>query len=622
MRYGRLAEFYARLEATAKRLEITRVLAELLTEADPTEIDKVVHLLLGEVAAPHEGVELGLADRLVVRSVAFATGLPEAEIDQAYVKTGDLGLAAEQAAERNRASRGGQQALFTEELTVARVFASFEKIARRGGAGSVEAKTKLLVDLLLSATPLEARYLVRFVAGKARLGVADLTVIDALAAMVALPDRVPRPVEELGPELRAKLQAADAAIERAYNVHPDLGHVARVLATDGLAAMEEIRMRPGVPVRPMLAERLSSTSEILVKMGGECLAEYKYDGLRLQAHLEAGSVELFSRRLERVTDQFPDVVEALRAAFRGTSAIAEGECVAVDAEGDIRPFQEVSVRRGRKHGLTEAIESAPVQLVLFDLLYLDGREVAGEPLPRRRERLESAFAPGERVTFSKAVLASEDEALEVFFRDAIAGGAEGILAKSVGPGSAYRAGARGWQWIKYKRDYRSELADSLDLVVVGAFAGRGRRAGWHGALLMACWNPEEGLFETVCKLGTGFDDATLAALPERLSPHRLPARDPRVKSALEADVWFRPAVVAEVVGAELSLSPTHTCAFGVVDAASGLAVRFPRFTGRWRADKLPDQATTTGEILALYRLQREAGPSGDGPKPPRPSQPG
>ena len=588
--YERLCDFYERLEATTKRLEMTDILVELVREAGD-DVRPVVYLTRGQLAADFVGIELGLAEKLVIRALSFATGVAEEDVVRCYHEKGDLGDAAHALLAEKR-PRKRQSTLFsaqeegTERPTVSEVHARFLEIADAQGAGSQERKMQGLQRLLLGAGPRSARYLVRTVTGKLRLGIADMTLLDALAAAFA--------TKEYRPDL-----------ERAYNVTSDLGLVAEVLLRRGLEGVEDLRLQVGVPVRAMLAERLPTPEEILEKLGGEGLCELKYDGLRLQAHVPArGPVRFYSRRLEDLTPQFPDVAEALKAAFGGREAIVEGEAVAVDADtGDMRPFQDISQRRGRKHDLERALEEVPVTIFLFDCLLLDGEDLTQRPLPERRAAMEGAFRAADRVQFSRARRVTTSEELLAFFDQSVAEGAEGIMVKSVQPDSAYRAGARGWQWIKYKRDYSSELQDSLDLAIVGALAGRGRRAGWYGALLMAAYNPEEDVFETVCKLGTGFDDETLARFTAELSAAVHDGPHPRVRAKMQADVWFAPTKVLEVVGAELTVSPNHTAAMGAIREGAGLAVRFPRFTGRVRDDKKPEEATTGAELVAMYRAQ-------------------
>jgi DNA ligase-1 len=257
--------------------------------------------------------------------------------------------------------------------------------------------------------------------------------------------------------------------------------------------------------------------------------------------------------------------------------------------------------RRRKHGIAEAVVDVPVSLFCFDLLYADGEDLTRLPYLERRARLEQAVTLSPRLRLATAEQVHDEAELEAFFEQAIADGCEGLMCKSVAPEAGYQAGARGWLWIKLKRDYRTELSDTLDLAVVGALYGRGRRAGIYGALLLAAYDPATDTFQTVCKCGTGFSDADLAALPERLAPLVSQEKPARVDARRNADVWFEPGMVVEVLGAELTLSPNHTAGWGKVKADSGLALRFPRFTGRYRDDKAPEDATTVDEVLQMWR---------------------
>ncbi len=316
---------------------------------------------------------------------------------------------------------------------------------------------------------------------------------------------------------------------------------------------------------------------------------------------------LFSRRLENITHHYPDVVEAVRTGIKAKEAIVEGEAVAINPEtGEMLPFQELMHRR-RKYGVKEAMERYPVVLFLFDLLYADGEDYTLKPYLERRERLEEITQTGDRIKLAEAKLVEDPKDLELFFEMAIADGCEGIMCKSIKSDSIYQMGARGWLWIKYKRDYRYEMTDTVDLVAVGAFYGRGKRAGTYGALLMAAYDPETDTFKTVCKVGSGFTDEDLARLPELFKPYIVEHKHPRVDSRIEADVWFVPAVVLEIIGAEITLSPLHTCALGKIREDAGLAIRFPRFTGRYRNDKSPEQATTVKELMEMYMNQRKTG---------------
>jgi DNA ligase-1 len=390
-------------------------------------------------------------------------------------------------------------------------------------------------------------------------------------------------------------------LERGYNICCDLGKVAATLVGGGLAAVEELRVQPGNPVRVMLAQRLSEADQILGKLGGRCSAEYKYDGVRVQAHRTAGgTIELFTRRLEEISAQFPDVVDLLAEGLGPREAILEGEVVAYDAAaGELRPFGEVMLRR-RKYGIDQAVQDVPVGLFCFELLYADGQDLTQLPYPERRARLASAVTLGPRLRLTTATEVSDPAVLDATFAQAVTDGCEGLVCKSVGPDSGYKAGARGWQWIKLKRDYRTELSDTVDLAVIGAFAGRGRRTGLYGAVLLAAYDPDADVFRAVSKCGAGFTDADLATLYERLAPLARPERPARVDARQEPDAWFEPGLVLEILSAELTLSPNYTAAWGQIEADSGLAMRFPRFTGRWRDDKAPEDATTTRELIELF----------------------
>jgi DNA ligase-1 len=582
VKYETVAEAYRDLEQATGRLALIDRLAALVAETPPDLLATVCYLCQGLIAPEFAGVDLGLAEKLAVRAVATATGEPAEQVAAAVRETGDLGQAAEQLLARTAADRPAS-------LDVTVVVETLHEIARAEGTGSQGRKLDLLAGLLARATPLEARYLLRLVTGSLRLGIGTPTILDALVRVYA-GGKADRPV-----------------LERAYNICCDLGLVAGTLARDGLAAVERLQVRPGNPVRVMLAQRMSDAAEILAKLGGECAAEYKYDGIRIQAHRTAdGRLELFTRGLERIGHQFPDLVELLEAGLGPREAILEGEAVAFDAAaGELRPFQEVMFRR-RKHGISEAVRDAPVGLFCFDLLYADGQDLTRLPYPQRRARLADAITLSDRLRLTTAVEVSTAAALDTAFEQAIADGCEGLLCKSVGPETGYRAGARGWQWIKLKRDYRTELSDTVDLVVVGAFAGRGRRRGVYGALLLAAYDPAADAFRTVGKCGTGFSDAELAALPARLAPLARPDRSPQVDARQPADVWFEPGLVVEVLSAELTLSPNHTAGWGQLKEQTGLAMRFPRFTGRWRDDKGPRDATSTDELVDLYRAARRS----------------
>jgi DNA ligase-1 len=588
VKYSNITDAYAKMEATSKRLEMTDYLVELITETPKELIGKIAYLTQGALYPEFEGIELGMAEKMVIAAIAKATDLKKEVIVDTWKQIGDLGSTVEKLLIEKTSAHSVKTVKLTprQSLTVEVVYDTFDRIAHTGGKGSVERKVNALTRLIVEATPEEAKYLVRTVTGRLRLGIGDMTFLDALAIAYGG-----------GKEARK-------VIERAYNMSSDLGLVSETVAKEGMEGIHRFRVKLGRPIRPMLCERLTSAEAVLTKLGGKGAAEYKYDGLRIQAHVSPEEISLFSRRLENITTQFPDVRKALRRGVRAESVVVEGECIAVDPDtGDLQPFQVVTQRRGRKHEISKKVEEIPVVFVLFDALFVEGKGLLDESYLRRREYLERVIEENMKLKITQPLIVTEPEQLDEFMVTAVENGCEGLVIKSIRDDSVYQAGARGFLWIKYKRDYKSELADTLDLVVVGAFAGRGRRAGTYGALLMAAYDEDEDAFKTVCKLGTGFNDATLAELPSLFKEHVVDHIHPRVESKIEADYWFVPIKVLEIRGSELTLSPNHTCGLDLMKTDAGLAVRFPRFTGRWREDKTPQDATTVKEIVGMYKAQ-------------------
>ncbi|MCS7094323.1 MAG: ATP-dependent DNA ligase [Thaumarchaeota archaeon] len=581
MEFRKLAEYYDRLEATTKRLEMREILVQLLGEATPDEAQRIAMLSLGKLYPPYVGIELGMAEKLAIRALRSVTGASEAEVEKLLAKKGDLGLVAEELLSKRKA----QTILFQEPLTVDQVYTTFERIARETGEGAMENKVKLLTGLLAKAEPKEAKYIVRLVTGTMRLGVADMTFIDAASAVLG------------------DISSFREDIERAYNITSDIGLVVKLVKVGGVEAVRGVRLRIGMPVRPMLAERLTSAKDILDKLGGKGLAEYKYDGERLQIHKDGSRIMIFSRRQENITHQFPDVVKKCGQRLSADQAIVECEAVAMDPDtGSMLPFQELMHRR-RKYEVEKAVELYPVGLFFFDAIYVDGEDLMNRPLPERRSWLKEVVVSDETFGLTVAKLVEDPSDLDSFMQRAVEDGCEGVIVKDVSPKSVYRAGARGWLWIKYKRSYVSKLTDTVDLVVIGAFHGKGKRSGWYGTLLMSAYDPRSDTFKSVCKVGTGFKEEDLKRLKAMIEERVVRERPARVDSLMQPDVWVRPDIVLEIVGDEITVSPIHTCGWGTIQPNAGLAIRFPRFTGRYRSDKGPEDATTVDEIVEMYRSQ-------------------
>ena len=579
MDFADIAQMFDRLESTSARLEMTSILADFFRTVPTEELRDLIYIIQGKLHPDFFQIEFGMADKLILRAIAFTSGTPDDKVEEMWLKEGDTGTVAETLIAKKK-----QMTLFSEPLTFARVVKGLSQIETAEGKDSQNMKMKILSNMLHDSGPIEARYLCRIVTGRMRVGASTMTILDALALTFATKENRPE-------------------IERAFNVTCDIGLVAEILAKEGMEGIGNVHVKVGNPIKVMLAERLPSIPEVVEKMGGECAIEYKYDGIRAQVHIGKDSVKIFSRRLEDLTKNFPDVAQSLREHFKGEEAIIEGECVAVDSEtGFMQSFQEVTHRR-RKHGMDDAVKRYPVRIFMFDMLYVNGTDMTLMPYIKRREAIKEWFDISDNVQMSNMRIVHSVEEAEGFFDEAINARCEGMMAKSISDESIYRAGSRGFLWIKYKKDYHANLTDSFDLVVVGAFYGMGKRAGRYGALLMASYDQETGKYGTVCKLGTGFDDAFLDNMPSLLDDYKSPTKPASVDAKMIPDVWFEPAVVLEVVGAEISVSPIHTAAMDVVKEGTGIGIRFPRFTGRVRTDKDPEQSTSVNEILEMYEMQ-------------------
>lgn len=588
MLYDTLVETYEKLEATTKRLEMTEILAKLFREAEPEEMAEVIYLTQGKIHPDWTGEpEIGMAEKSVVEAIVKASGLPKARVEQLLAETGDVGHAAEAALRQKKvASFAGKQP------TASEVYNTLDAIANESGQGSSARKVDRFVKLMVNTSPTAARYLARTVVGALRLGIGDMTILDALAIA------------------RTGSKDAREALERAYYLSSDLGDVAETLAGKGMRAIEDFHITVGKPIMAMAAQRLSTADEIVEKLG-RLSAEYKLDGERLQIHKEGDKVQIFSRRLENITHMYPDAVKMAREHIRAGSAIVEGEVVATDPNtGEMHPFQTLMQRR-RKYKIEEMMEKLPVTIFLFDCLYADGKDYTLEPYPVRKGKLREIVDEVDNFHIVESIETEDPREIERFFEQAIADGTEGLVCKSLSDDSIYRAGARSWLWVKLKRSYQSKMSDPVDLVVVGAFHGMGRRAGSYGALLGAAYDHDADVYRTVCKVGSGFTDEVLAKLPKDLEPLRHDGKHSLVDSLLKADIWFVPERVMEVLGDELTLSPIHTAGFDAIRKGAGLAVRFPRFQ-RWRDDKSAEEATTIPELLDMYRSQLKQIDKGDG----------
>ena len=575
MRLSELADALESLEETRSRLRMAEHVAELLARCARDERALVVYLLQARLRPDYEGIELGLGEKLLVRALAEAYGVGDATVRRRFQSYGDLGRVAESLA----------PAVTRERVSVRRVYDTLLDVARTSGTGSLQRKISQVADLLRVLGPREAKLVVRIVQGKLRLGLGDQTILEA-AALGALGDR------------RKK-----RLLERAYNVRSDLGDVVSLAFSRGERSLARIGPRLGVPVRPALAQRLPSAAAIIRRLGA-VQAEPKYDGFRLQLHRDGERVWAFSRRLENVTEMFPDLTAALRRQLRTKRAIVEGEAIVHNPEtGEFQPFQ-VTMTRKRKTRVAEMAERFPLRFFAFDLLYAGRRNFIPEPQRVRSRQLRKVLPYGANsaVAVTEAIVARSPDELQSYFDDMIARGLEGVIAKR--PDAPYQAGARGFDWVKLKRVSQSKLRDTVDVVLVGYLRGRGKRASLGvGSLVGAVYDEKHDRFRTVAKIGSGLSDAGWKELRARLDTDAAKRRPARVDAIITADVWVEPRYVVEVLAEGVTRSPIHTC--GRSGDSPGYALRFPRMLGV-RTDKSATDATTEREVVEMYKQQRKS----------------
>jgi len=576
MKFSKFADYLEKLEKTSKRLEMFEILSSLFNEADKEEVDKIVYFCEEQLLPAFKGLEIGMAEKMVAKAIAKVSGRSEREIESSYKKLGDLGLVVEKLTSK-------QSTLFkSKSLSILEVYSQLLKIAKITGEGSVDKKISLLSGLLGNCSGKEARYIVRFVLGRLRLGIGDPTLMDSMSKALT------------GDRMKLRVD-----IERAYNLCSDLGFVARVLFEKGDKGLREFKVVPGNVIRMALAERLPSTEEIIKKIG-KCAVETKYDGLRLQVHKKGDEVELFSRNQERMTHMFPDIVKGIKKQIKLKNAILEGEAVAFNEQtGEFFPFQ-VTITRKRKYEVEAMAKEFPLVLFSFDLLY-DGEDLTNEAYLERRKKLEHAIEKGFTVRTSEQIVTDDPKKLEKFFEENIERGTEGIIAKRLD--SPYQAGARNFNWIKLKRSYKGELKDTIDVVIVGYIRGKGMRAKFGiGALLGAVYDEKTDDFKTIARIGSGLSEEKWVEVRKLLDKIRVEKRPARVDSMMEVDVWTAPKYVFTVMADEITKSPMHTAGR---EKEIGYALRFPRIQD-WIRDKKPEDATSVKEIKELFKMQKRS----------------
>ena len=581
MKFSVLSDSLEKMESTTKRIELTDILVELLKNTHASIISKVIYLIQGKIRPNFEGVELGIAEKLVIRAISKSSGITTKKIEDDYNDGGDLGKTG-----ANILRQKTQTTFTAETITLERVYDTLLKISKLEGKGSQDMKMKYISSLLNDATPIESKFILKILLGTLRLGIAENTTMDALA--IAFTN------EKSNREL----------VENAYNVSSDLGKVSEVLATEGINGILKFTTSLFSPIRPMLADRVKSEDDAFKKIKNDFAAEYKLDGERAQIHKKNNEIVLFSRSLENITRYYPDVVEKISKCINANDGIFEAEIVAVNENtGNFLPFQELMHRR-RKYKLEQAVSDYPITVNFFDVLYYNQTDYLEKPYMERRKTLENIIKENNFAKLVPMSIVSNEGDVTESLENSINSGCEGLMLKVID--SPYRAGTRGNNWLKLKREYQNELGDSLDLVVVGAFFGRGRRTGKYGTLLLSSYNSESDTFPTICKVGTGFTDENLDQLFQILSSKVTLKKNPRVESTMEADIWFEPELVLEIVASEISLSPIHKTGLNMIRKDIGFALRFPKFTGKIRSEKSAEDASVDEEVLALYKNQKKS----------------
>lgn len=584
MKFAKLAVYLEKLEKTPSRNEITKILSDLFKETSPHEIDKVVYLLCGRLLPNYKGMEFNIAEKLMFGVLAKAYGRGPEEVEHLFKAKGDLGAVAEELA------RKPHQPLNTDHrpLSVSDVYGQMFAIAQESGTGSQDRKINLMADLLATLDPLSVRFVARIPIGNLRLGFSDMTILDALSFMLK-GDKSARP-----------------EIENAFNVNVDIGLIAKKVKEKGLAGIKNVDPKPGIPIRPSLAERLPTAEKILEKVGEKVYVEPKYDGFRAQVSIwREGSqkkVAIFSRNLENTTLMFPDLVSAVKK-IKVESAIFDAEAIAYNVKtGKFLPFQETSQRK-RKHGVDEAVKRLPLRLFLFDILYKNGKSFLHLPFAARRKILEKTVLKVDGiVAITDQEVADSADKIRDLIKKYLSEGLEGAMIKKID--APYKAGARGYHWVKYKKTTEEGVADTIDCLVMGIYKGKGKRTGFGvGAFLAGVLNSSTSLgagrFKTVSKIGTGLTDEQWREMKTRSTKLEIRNKPSEydVHQNLEPDLWCRPSLVVEILADEITKSPIHR---------AGLALRFPRLI-RFRDDKNPGQATTVKELEKLYAMQKIGG---------------
>ncbi|HEV2415695.1 MAG TPA: ATP-dependent DNA ligase [Candidatus Dormibacteraeota bacterium] len=570
MTFAELSKFLDRLESTRSRKELVQTLSELYSKASPDEIQPMTYLIQGRLAPFFEPIEIGMGDKLVMAAIAQAAERPVAEISKMFDKLGDLGLVAEEVAVKPR----------SKPPSITQVHERLMEIANSSGPGSVEKKRTSFASLLSDLDAGSAKHLVRIALGRLRLGIGDPTVLEALS-FAKKGDKSLRPV-----------------LEAAYNRTSDLGLIARTFWVEGEKGVEALKITVGRPLRPQLAERLPNPDAVIKKLG-PVVVQPKYDGVRVQIHKKGSEVRVFSRNLEDYSQMFIELVTAAKK-LKDRTLILDGEAIGYNPQSEeYLAFQQTASRR-RQHGIKEAAASTPLVAFVFDVLFRNGKDLTALSYEERYALLDAILDDSKVLLPTPLARTDSAEALTTTLLDNISKGLEGVVVKRMD--SPYQAGARNFNWVKLKRTSSGQLNDTVDLVLLGYYFGKGKRTDFGlGALLAGVYDAEHDRFETITKIGTGLSDAGWREIHQRADKLQVPEKPARVYSLLTPDVWLEPEVVVEVLADEITPGTNHTA--GKVGEGPGYALRFPRIISFRSGDKRPEDATSVKEIIEMYQQQ-------------------
>jgi len=596
----------------------------ILLYSRPEDLVPVIYILSNKVAPDYEESELGVGDGLVMKVMCESFGTKQAQITSklASGEAKDFGEVA-------LLSRQAQKVLMLPpKLTIAKVFSEMKAIASTKGKDSQTAKKDKIKKMLVASRDEEAKFIVRLMQAKLRIGIQIPTVLQALAAAFVLTrpriegtPAVSDTRQRLGGTLsdaavEEKMVSMEAAVKQAFSEMPNLDKMVAAMmeGRDGSNLHEVCHIGLGIPVKPMLAKPAKGIGEVAERLTGKRFTgEWKYDGERAQIHvLSRDNIHVYSRNSENMTEKYPDVIQVVKDCLcEGIeSCIIDAELVAFDQTTEkILPFQVLSTR-GRKNIVVEDIK-VNVCLYPFDCMLLNGSPLVTETLEHRRSKLWTIL----RETKGKVKFATyrnfdalNEEDIQEFLDESIAGSCEGLMLKTLTENATYAPSKRSLNWLKLKKDYLDGMADSIDVVPIGAYYGKGKRTGAYGAFLLAIYDHENEEYQTVCKAGTGFSDEDLVTHYQFYKERTLLTADPsfNVSDKMKPDKWLEPCQVWEIRAADLSISPVHTSAFGVKAESKGIGLRFPRFL-RIRDDKGPEQSTGPDQIVEMFEAQASVG---------------